>query len=250
MTPFWSYRWRAALTHLSASVLVALISLALVFKVWYPAPLDRALDVRHIYFLVLAVDVTLGPLITFIIFDSRKKRRELALDMAVILAVQLAALAYGQWTIGQGRPAWLVFNADRFDLTQAADIDTRYQAQAAPAYRHAPWTGPRWVASVNSADPAKRDQLIMESVGGGPDLPQRIDLFVPLASQKAALLARAFPLEKLDQFNPPGQVKKALAPWPQADAWLPLMARAQPMTVLIQRSTGQPLAVVDLRPWN
>jgi hypothetical protein len=45
-------------------------------------------------------------------------------------------------------------------------------------------------------------------------------------------------------------VQKALAPWPQADAWLPLMARAQPMTVLIQRSTGQPLAVVDLRPWD
>jgi hypothetical protein len=249
MTPFWSYRWRAALTHLSVSVLIALISLALVFKVWYPSPLDQALDVRHIYFLVLAVDVTLGPVITFIIFNVRKPRKELVRDLAVIVAVQLAALVYGQWTIAQGRPAWLVFNADRFDLTQASDIDTRHQAQAVPAYRHAPWTGPRWVASVNPSDPAKRNQLILESAGGGPDLPQRIDLFVPLASQKAAMLAKALPLAKLDQFNSPERIKQVLAQWPQADAWLPLMARVHPMTVLIQRSTGQPLAVVDLRPW-
>jgi hypothetical protein len=235
---------------LSVSILVALISLALVFKVWYPAPLDRALDVRHIYFLVLAVDVTLGPVITFIIFNPRKRRRELLLDMACVIAVQLAALGYGQWAIAQGRPAWLVFNADRFDLTQASDIAARYQAHAAPAYRHAPWTGPRWVASVNPTDPAQRNELVLESAGGGADLPQRPDLFTPLAGQKAALLAKAFPLEKLNQFNLPVQVKKALAPWPQADAWLPLMARVRPMTVLIQRSTGQPLAVVDLRPWQ
>jgi hypothetical protein len=250
MTPFWSYRWRAALTHLGVSVLIALISLALVFKVWYPAPLDQALDVRHIYFLVLAVDVTLGPVITFIIFNPGKGRRKLIFDLAVIIVVQLAALVYGQWTIAQGRPAWLVFNIDRFDLTQASDIDTRYQAQAAPTYRHAPWTGPRWVASVDPADPKKRNQLVLESAGGGPDLPQHIDLFAPLISQKAAMLAKAFPLAKLNQFNPPERVKKVLSRWPQADAWLPLMARVRPMTVLIQRSTGQPLAVVDLRPWD
>jgi hypothetical protein len=250
MTRFWSYRWRAALTHLGVSILVALISLILVFWLWYPAPLERALAVRHIYFLVLAVDIMLGPLITLIIFNPAKKRRELVLDLAVVVIVQLAALAYGQWTIAQGRPAWLVFNADRFDLTPASAIDTRHQAQAAPAYRHAPWTGPRWVAADNPSDPQKRSQLILESAGGGPDLPQRIDLFVPLATQQAAMLSRAFPLDKLIEFNPPEQVQKALAPWPQADAWLPLMARAQPMTVLIQRSTGRPLAVVDLRPWD
>jgi hypothetical protein len=250
MAFFGFYRWRAALVHLSVSLLVALISLALVFKVWYPAPLDRALDVRHIYFLVLAVDVTLGPIIMFIIFNPGKGYRKLIFDIAIIIAVQLAALVYGQWTIAQGRPAWLVFNADRFDLTQASDIDPRFRAQAAPAYRHASWTGPRWVAAVDPSDPAKRSQLILESVGGGADLPQRADLFVPLASQKAAMLTKALPLDKLNQFNPPEQVKKALAQWPRADAWLPLMARVQPMTVLIQRSTGQPLAVVNLRPWR
>jgi len=250
MTLFWSYRWRAALTHLSVSVLVALVSLALVFKVWYPAPLDQALDVRHIYFLVLTVDVVLGPVITFIIFNPTKGSKKLIGDLAVIIAVQLVALVYGQWTIAQGRPAWLVFNADRFDLTQASDIDVRYRAQAAPAYRYAPWTGPHWVASIDPSDPTKRNQLILESAGGGSDLPQRIDLFVPLASQKTALLSRAFPLDKLNQFNPPEQVKKVLARWPQADAWLPLMARVQPMTVLIQRSTGQPLAIVNLHPWK
>jgi hypothetical protein len=250
MTRFWSWRWRAALLHLSVSILLALVGLAVVFKLWYPAPLGRALGVQHVYFLVLAIDVMLGPMITFIIFNPAKGRKKLTFDLTIIIAVQLVALLYGQWTIAQGRPAWLVFNADRFDLTQASDIDLRYQEQAMSTYRHASWTGPQWVASVNPTGPEKLNQLILESAGGGGDLPQRIDLYVPLAGQKDALLAQALPLEKLGQFNSPAQIRQALALWPQADAWLPLMARAQPMTVLIQRSTGQPLAVVDLRPWN
>lgn len=241
-------RLHAALIHLSGSLCIALLALAAVYGLWYPAPLAAAAGVNGIFGLMLGVDVVTGPVLTFAVFKAGKKG--LLFDLAVIVALQLTALSYGLWTIAQGRPAWLVFNADRFDLTQAADIDPRYRPQAAPAFRHAPWTGPRWAASVNPADPEKRTQLILESAGGGFDLPQRIDLFVPLAGQQAALLAKASPLEKLNQFNSPAQVKKALAPWPQADAWLPLMARAQPMTVLIERGTAQPLAVVDLRPWS
>jgi len=242
------FRLRAALAHLSGSVCIALLALAVVYGLWYPAPLAVAAGVNGIFALMLGVDVVTGPVLTFAVFKKGKKA--LFFDLAVIAALQLTALSYGLWTIAQGRPAWLVFNADRFDLTQASDIDARYQAQAAPAFRHAPKTGPRWVASVNPADPEKRTELVLESAGGGPDLPQRVDLFVPLAKEKTAVQAQAEPLEKLKQFNSPEQVNKTLARWPQADAWLPLMARVQPMTVLIERGTGRPLAVVDLRPWS
>ena len=57
-----SGRFRAFSWHLSASALVALLTLLLVFFVWYPSPLHEAVGVTHILLLLLAVDVTLGPL--------------------------------------------------------------------------------------------------------------------------------------------------------------------------------------------
>lgn len=106
-----------------------------------------------------------------------------------------------------------------------------------------------WVASVNPADPQKRSELMMESTMGGSDLPQRVDLYVPLASEAPQIKAKSHALNELEKYNPPADVQTALAKWPQADGWLPLMARVQPMVVLVNKAEGKPLAVVDLRPW-
>lgn len=240
-------RARAFLAHLGGSLVLALGALGLVYGVWYPAPLAQAVGVSAIVLLMLAVDVVLGPALTFAVYQVGKK--SLRLDLMVIVAVQLAAFAYGLHAIAQGRPAWLVFNADRFDVAQVSELDLRYQADARPPYRAPSWTGPRWVASVNPDDPQKRNQLVLESAGGGSDLPQRIDLYRPLESEAERMRAKARPLGELQQFNAAPAVAAVLARWPQADAWLPLMSRAQPMVVLLDREQARPLAIVDLRPW-
>ncbi|KAF1045515.1 TfpX/TfpZ family type IV pilin accessory protein [Xylophilus sp.] len=240
-------RLRAALLHLCLSALFALLAALIAFRLWYPPPLAQAVDLQHIFLILLGVDVVLGPCFTFLVYRVGKK--SLRMDLAVIVAVQLAAFAYGFAAVAQGRPAWLVFNMDRFDLVPAQDVDTRHRDAAAPAFRHAPWTGPRWAASRNPADAQARNTLMFESAQGGPDLPQRIDLFVPLEDEAAALRARARPLDDLRQFNPAPAVAAALARWPGADGWLPLAARARSMVVLVRRADAQVLGVVDLRPW-
>ncbi|GAF51931.1 hypothetical protein JCM18900_420 [Psychrobacter sp. JCM 18900] len=55
------------------SILIALISLYIVFMVWHPVPLAKAVGVSHIFIMMLGIDVILGPLLTFII---AKKRQE------------------------------------------------------------------------------------------------------------------------------------------------------------------------------
>lgn len=240
-------RFKAFAIHLAGSVLMALAAMALVYGLWYPAPLDRAVGVSGVFWLMLAVDVVLGPLLTFAVYQ--KGKRSLPFDLAVIVFIQLAALGYGLHTIAQGRPAWLVFNADRFDVARANDLDTRYLHDALPPYRHAPWTGPRWVASVNPDDLDKRNQLVMESAMGGADLPERVDLYRPLESEAERLLERAKALPDLTKFNTPERVRAVMERWPHADAWLPMMSREQPMVVLLNRQKASPVAVVDLRPW-
>jgi hypothetical protein len=239
-------RLKAFALHLVASCLLALLMVALVFLVWYPAPLHLAIGVTGIFFLILGVDVVIGPVLTFVVYKVGKKT--LKFDLAVIVCLQLAAFGYGLWTVAQGRPAWLVFNVDRFDVARAIDLDDRHLARTPEAYRRAPLTGPGWVASRVPTDIDERNTLTFESTMGGVDLPQRIDLYLPLAQERASLLARAKPLAELGRFNPPEAVSARLAPWPQADAWLPLMASQQAMVVLLAK--GEVLGMVDLRPWD
>jgi hypothetical protein len=239
-------RLRAGLLHLTLSGLVGLGALALVFLVWYPAPLDAAVGVRDIVVVLLGVDVVIGPLLTFVVYRAHKK--SLKFDLAVIAILQASAFLYGMRTIADGRPVWLVFNADRFDVVRANELDERYERPS--AYRDAPWFGPQWVASANPADPEKLSALVLESAMGGADLAQRPDLYVPLSSLRKQLLVKAQPLAKLAEFNPPDALSKATARWPGANAWLPLMSRIKPMVVLIDQGRAEPIAVVDLHPWR
>lgn len=241
-------RLRATLIHLYGSGCVALVFLGLVFFVWYPAPLSGATGVTAIFLILLAVDVVLGPALTFVVYKTGKK--SLRFDLSVIVVVQLAALCYGLLTIAVARPAWIVFNVDRFDLAQAHELDGRYLSSTKEEFRAPPWSGPRWVAARNPTDLQKRNELIVESAAGGSDLPQRPDLYVSIQEESSNIKKIAQPLQNLERFNRSEMIQDALAKWPQADAWLPLMARAKPMTVLLRKKDGVVIAVVDLRPWN
>lgn len=241
-------RISAVAIHLCASAGFALATFFLVYFVWYPRPLALATGILTIFLTLMTVDVVLGPVLTGIVYKVGKK--SLRSDLTIIVSMQLAALSYGVWTIAAGRPAWLVFNVDRVDLVQAHELDGRYLAHTAPLYRHAPWTGPRWVASVNPEDPQMRSALVMESALGGPDLPQRIDLYRPIEQEVENIRAKSHPMAQLLRYNPAAAVQKIQSEWPQADAWLPLMAKARAMTVLVRKQDGKIIAVVDLRPWN
>lgn len=241
-------RFKAFSLHLAISAVIALLTLLLVFWIWYPAPLHVAVGVTHIFLLLLLVDVLLGPLLTLVVYDVGKKT--LVFDLAVIALMQLSALGYGLSTLAEGRPAWLVFNADRFDLVRALDIDARQLSDARLEYRVAPWLGPQWIGAVKPKDIALRNIVIFESVMGGNDIAQRPSLYRPLSSMSDALRRHARPLEELRSYNDGGRVQAALAQWPNASAWLPLMANAKSMTVLVDKKAAEVVAVVDLAPWD
>lgn len=240
-------RIHAFLCHLAASLVVAAAIAILVFQVWYPHPLNKAVGVTHIFGLILLVDASLGPLLTLVVYKPGKK--SLKFDLAVIVCLQLAALAYGVWAVASQRPAWLVYNIDRFDLVQASAIDHTDIEQAAPQYRQVPWTGPRWVGARPSADPEKRTAMLFAAAAGGADIPAHPELYRPLPELTGDIQARARPLEQLDAFNDPTSVAATLQQWPAATRWVPLMARARPMVVLLD-GEHQVVAMVDLRPWE
>lgn len=241
-------RIKAFTFHLVISAVIALAVITVVFYLWYPAPLHTAAGVTQIFLILLAVDVVLGPVLTLIVYKVGKKT--LVMDLAVIAFLQVSALSYGLFTVAEGRPAWLVFAADRFDLVRILDIDERKLEQADAKYRQPSLLGPQWVGAVNPTDNEERNDIIMESVFAGVDIAQRPNLYQPLNSQKAEIKKRLFELSALSSFNPVDDVTAVLAQHPSADTWLPLRANNQDMVVLMQRDTAGVVAIVDLRPWN
>jgi hypothetical protein len=88
--------------------------------VWFPQPYLQAAGGGELFSILVGVDVVLGPLVTLIVFDTKKKY--LKLDLAVIAILQFAALGYGLSVILQARPVYVVFAVDRLELVLASDI--------------------------------------------------------------------------------------------------------------------------------
>jgi len=243
-----SDRLRAAAVHLLLSAIVAVLVLLLVFQVWYPSPMSTAVGVTQIFLIIVLVDVMMGPFLTGVVYKKGKK--SLKFDLTVIVALQIGALLYGLFTVFEGRPAWVVFNVDRFDLVRVLDLDERDKETIPQEYRNPPITGPRWVAAMQPDDEEARQTILFEAVFAGLDLPQRPHLYQPLANAEASIRKQAKELAALNEFNRPEAVSRVLKRWPEADAWLPMRAHARSMVVLIHRETAQVVAVVDLAPWS
>lgn len=135
-------RMRAAGIHLLLSLAGAALAAGLVFGLWYPGIYRVLAGGRELFLLIVTVDVILGPLLTFIVFDSKKFWPSLRRDLAIIGSIQLAALLYGLTTVYEARPVAMVFEVDRFRVVTAAQVHLADLADARLEYRHLPLTGP------------------------------------------------------------------------------------------------------------
>ncbi|WP_042891214.1 TfpX/TfpZ family type IV pilin accessory protein [Acinetobacter junii] len=243
-----SKRLKFFLSHLSISFLIALLVVGLVFFIWYSSPLATAVGVTHIFLMLLVIDVILGPLLGLLIYKEGKKT--LKFDLSVIILIQIAALCYGVFSIEQGRPAWLVFHADRFELVRKNDLILENIGQAQPQFQQVSWTGPQFAAVKLAVSPQQRQNDMFIEVLGGISLARQPARYVELSQAKNQIQQRALPLIELEQYNSKTEVEKTLAKYPNADAWLPLKANAVDMVVLVNKESASIIKIVDLRPWQ
>ena len=243
-----SKRLKFFFSHLSISFLIALLVIGLVFFVWYPAPLAKAVGVTNIFLMMLAIDVIVGPILGWLVYQEGKKT--LKFDLSVIILIQIAALCYGVFSIEQGRPAWLVYNVDRFELVRKNElVDTNIQ-QAQPRFQKPSWFKPQYVATKFAKDTQQRNDEMFAEVLGAISIAQRPERYVELTQVTTQIQQRALPLKELEQYNPKTDVEKTLAKYPKADAWLPLKANAVDMVVLVNKESASIIKIVDLRPWE
>lgn len=244
MTP----RIKFFLVHIITSVIIAFLLTLLVLFIWYPSPLATAVGVTHIFLMLLAIDVILGPLLGLLVYKEGKKT--LKFDLSTIILIQIAALCYGVFSIEQGRPAWLVYNVDRFELVRKNELVNTNIQQAQAQFQKPSWFKPQYAATEFAKDIQQRNDEMFAEVFSGISIAQRPERYVELTEAKTQIQQRALPLVELQQYNPKTDVEKTLAKYPKADAWLPLKANAVDMVVLVNKESASIIKIVDLRPWE
>ncbi len=114
-------RYQAALGHFGLSLLIFIILGYLVYFCWYPQPLF-SIDAGWQGMRILAfVDFVLGPCITLVIFNPKKK--ELLKDLAIIALIQISALSYGVYHVYQSRPAIVVYADNQFRTVALSQLE-------------------------------------------------------------------------------------------------------------------------------
>lgn len=240
----WRRRVRAVGVHLVSCLMVAAIVAIVVLLIWYPWPYRVISGGDSLLLIVMGIDIVMGPLITLAVFDVRKPVRELKRDLTVIVALQLAALGYGLHTVYLARPVVLALEGERFRVTIANEVVTEELPRAVDGLRSLPLDGPRLVATAEPTAAERGDAIFMAL--SGSDIGTRPLFWRPWGEDgRRQALKVAKPLApRIQRDTDRGGVNEAIARTGRSSeqlAVIPIIARRTDWSVLIDKSTGDPV---------
>lgn len=249
----WREKFLAFGIHFLVTLLLAAIAASLIFLVWFPDPFQTMVGGTDLFELVITCDLVLGPLLSLVIFDTRKARWKIVMDYCIVGVVQIAALVYGVYIVAGSRPVYVAFNKDRLEVVTARDInENEFAAARDPLYARLHFDGPRFIAV---RVPKEEEQDAMFEAVVGNEEHQRPKFFAPYAaaledirakSKTVAELTAKFP-EARPQFD---EAVRELGTPPERLRWLPVHHRDGFWTALIDTQDGMPVGYVPFDPYG
>ena len=183
-------RCQALLVHLAIGVVILAPLTYIVMVLWYPGHLfyiDGGLEGMY---LLLAVDLAIGPGLTFLVYDVAKSKGKIYFDLVVIALLKIAALTWGVHTIASQRPIVLTFYENRFASVHRLPLE---QQDTTPEEIYARFPGPRPPA-VYALEPADKQDFalaFLRTLNEGLDISQQVDRMRPVAEHLEKLRAGA-----------------------------------------------------------
>jgi hypothetical protein len=249
--------WREKVTAFAVHFLVTLAlcaaAAALVFLIWFPDPFETMLGGTQLFLILLMCDLGLGPLTSLVIYSSKKSRRELLFDYAVVGTVQLAAFIYGLYAVSITRPVYIAFIKDRLEVISAGELEEGDLAQGADGYRERPKWGPQLVGTQLPQDPAERSK-VMSLALAGKDYSVLPAYYVPYEQNLPEIRQRALLVSELEKRHPAAKplVSSAAAKLRvpvEKLVWLPVKHRRGFWTALVDSDTGRPVDWLPVDPY-
>lgn len=242
-------RSKAAFIHLMLSVLVVGFVLFLMLFVWYPKGFFQLLGGSDLVFIIAGVDVCLGPLLTFAVFNPAKKT--LKFDLAVIGLLQITALLYGAHVMFHSRPVFNVFEENIFKVTLASDFkdDVELNKASKEKWKSLSWTGPELVAAMPPTDPKLKEEMVMAAATGS-DWNVFPKLFVEYDGQRQVALKHAKSLDTLKVLNANNRaiVEQFESEHPaQRFVYLPIVSGYVAMAAVLDANSADFVRILDVQ---
>lgn len=241
------FRLKAFGLHLLGSATALTLVLGTLYLGWYHWPGWYLSDVKNVVFVLMGVDLALGPLLTLVIASPRKPRRELVRDISIIVAVQLLALGYGSEQLWAGRPLYYAFSETVLQAVQAYDLNADEVAlaekQNSPLRPH--WYSlPRWIWAPLPQNQVEREKIVKSAIMGDDDVISMPRYFQPWQAGLSALRTQLKPVDKVAYFAPPERrrlkerMQAAGLPVDQANS-IPFTGRGHPLLAVFDPLTLQ-----------
>jgi len=235
------------------SLLLVLGALCLVKILWYPGDIYKLISLEKIVLIIIVVDVCIGPLLTLVVSNPAKDKKELKNDLRLIVSLQLLVLLGGLYTLHAARPLFVVFAVDRFELVTKNHLPDNYQEQINISGIKTPRYGILWLYAELPTNEKEKNDLLFQSIKDGTDLAQSPRFYEELANGRDQIFLKLRPVSELVRLNKLDENgSKHLNELAESGyGYLPLKGEARDMSVLIKKGANKmEMEIIDLSPWS
>jgi len=216
---------------------------------FFPRLFINISDFKEIATILITVDLILGPILTFVVFQPQKK--SLKLDLSVIAAIQLGALIYGAYALFQVHPVYITFNVDRFSIINAKDAEPE-KAQL-DEFNISKLTSAKFAYAKMPDDIKKRNDIILNAAMGGGDLDQHEEYYEPYENHIDEIINKGINKEiLLEAADSDKEIYKFLNKQEkELDnlVFLPINNNKKDAIIVLDKKTAKPIATINSDPW-
>lgn len=242
-------RFQAFGIHLGISATILSIFLSIVLFIWYPQPFFSVEGLIHVVWVLIGVDVVLGPTLTLIIFKSGKPG--LKRDLSIIAGIQVLFFLYGAHTIYIERPAFaVIYDSDYFDVLPTAEMQPIEQID--PALGYSSLTGPQIVYADIPTDLKELKKILEDMKKGGPAISHRTEYYRPLKGFIQHKYKFSRNLDELQQIAENSDIiskfKAKYGARIDDFAYFPIIGKASSRLLVIDKNKQSLIDYIDINP--
>ncbi|MEF9964020.1 MAG: hypothetical protein RR779_06610 [Comamonas sp.] len=238
---------RAAIIHFCISISIILIILILVKHYWFRGPFLSLMDANGLFFLFLLVGFICGPFLTFFVFDKRKKRLSLVIDIAIIVVLQVFGVGYSLFVVSYARPVVMVFEVDRIRVLSFAELD-RKEENIFPRWTNVWSFSQPQVVFLRPAGSSDEKWKRIYSDMNGQQASRQPSQWIDYYGNSKIILERTKPLESLIEKFPEKVQEIEFAIRASSNArWLPLVSEKKlDWVIFLDGKNAKPIAIMNL----
>jgi hypothetical protein len=241
---------KASLIHLLLSIVLVTLIVSLIIFFWYPTEYIGLTNFKEISILIILIDLVLGPVLTFVVFNNNKK--SLRMDLAIIATIQISALSYGALALYQTHPLYITYKSGSFALINANEVspaDSLFDE-----YNISKLSPPIIAFTKLPEDPQEQLDLMMAvDLKGEPDIDKRVKYYQPYSENLSEVLSNSLDSTKLfNDIEIKQQTDTFIKKYkdPSKYSFLPLKGTGIDGIIVLDKVSALPITTIKTNPWK